>query len=70
MMSKVKTRKSAAKRFKLTGSGKLMRRQAGQKHLLHWKTKKRIRSLKGEAAVSDSDMERVTSQLPYMKYLR
>jgi large subunit ribosomal protein L35 len=69
-MPKVKTRKSAAKRFKLTASGKLMRRQAGTKHLLHWKTKKRIRNIKGEAEVSESDLDRVSSQLPYKQYLR
>jgi len=69
-MPKVKTRKSAAKRFKLTASGKLMRRKAGRKHLLHWKTKKRIRNLTGEAVVSDTDLDRVSSQLPYKQYLR
>lgn len=69
-MPKVKTRKSAAKRFKLTASGKLMRRQAGQKHLITGKTAKRVRALKGKVLVSDTDMERVTDQLPYKSYLR
>jgi len=69
-MPKMKTRKSAAKRFKLTGSGKLVRRQSGQKHLLTGKTSKRIRALKGEKSVHDSDMFRVTEQLPYKGYLR
>ena len=69
-MPKMKTRKSAAKRFKLTGSVKLMRRQAGQKHLLTGKSSKRIRNLKGKAGVHDTDLMRVTEQLPYMGYLR
>lgn len=69
-MPKEKTRKSAAKRFKLTGTGKLMRRQSGQKHLLAGKTSKRIRSLKGEKDVSDGDLKRVSDQLPYTQYLR
>jgi large subunit ribosomal protein L35 len=69
-MPKMKTRKSAAKRFKLTASGKLVRRQAGQKHLLTPKTSKRIRALKGKKSVHDSDLFRVTEQLPYKGYLR
>ncbi len=69
-MPKVKTRKSAAKRFKLTGSGKLVRRQSAQKHLLTKKTSKRIRALKGKKSVHDSDLDRVTAQLPYKGYLR
>lgn len=67
---KMKTRKSAAKRFKLTASGKLMRRQAGQKHLLTGKSSKRVRNLKGKADVHETDLMRVTEQLPYKGYLR
>lgn len=69
-MSKVKTRKSAAKRFKLTATGKLTRRQSGQKHLLQGKSSKRVRHLKGTKDVHETDLNRVTAQLPYQKYLR
>ena len=69
-MAKVKTRKSAAKRFKLTGTGKLVRRQAGTKHLLVGKPRKRVRNLKGTTDVSEADLPRVMSQLPNSKYLR
>lgn len=67
---KTKTRKSAAKRFKLTGSGKLVRRHAGTKHLLVGKPKKRVRNLKGTTVVSEADLPRVMGQLPNSKYLR
>jgi len=67
-MPKVKTRKSAVKRFKLSGSGKLLRRQAGQKHLLTKKRRRRIRALKGTDDVHATDMDRVIEQLPYLKY--
>ncbi|MFN4153001.1 MAG: 50S ribosomal protein L35, partial [Candidatus Sericytochromatia bacterium] len=53
-MSKVKTRKSAAKRFKLTATGKLTRRQSGQKHLLQGKSSKRVRHLKGTKDVHET----------------
>lgn len=69
-MGKMKTKKSAAKRFKLTATGKLLRRKAGQKHLLVGKTAKRVRALKGTTAVHPTDMDRVTEQLPYKGYLR
>lgn len=69
-MPKVKTRKSAVKRFKVSGSGKLLRRQAGQKHLLTKKRRRRIRALKGTDDVHPTDMDRVIEQLPYLKYAR
>ena len=54
-MPKMKTHKGAAKRFKRTGSGKLMRRQANKNHILEKKSPKRIRQLRGDAAVAKSD---------------
>lgn len=69
-MGKMKTRKSAAKRYKLTATGKLMRRHAGQKHLLVGKSAKRVRALKGTTGVHPTDLARVTEQLPYKGYLR
>ena len=46
-MPKMKTHKGSKKRFRVTASGKLKRRQAGKKHLLSHKTGKRKRSLRG-----------------------
>jgi large subunit ribosomal protein L35 len=45
-MPKMKTRKSVRKRFTITATGKLKRRQAGKKHLLSHKTGKRKRQLR------------------------
>lgn len=67
---KMKTKKCAAKRFKLTGSGKLVRRQAGRKHLISKKRRRRVRALFNKAEVDSTDMDRVKEQLPYMKYTR
>ncbi|MBV9124384.1 MAG: 50S ribosomal protein L35 [Planctomycetes bacterium] len=46
-MPKMKTHKGSRKRFRVTASGKLKRRQAGKKHLLSGKTGKRKRHLRG-----------------------
>jgi large subunit ribosomal protein L35 len=46
-MPKMKTHKGSRKRFRVTASGKLKRRQAGKKHLLSPKTGKRKRHLRG-----------------------
>ncbi len=63
-MPKQKTRRSAAKRFEVTGSGKTRRRQAGRAHLkVGKKTSRRLRRLDGDAAVSSSDRRRVDRML-------
>ena len=49
-MPKQKTHKGAAKRFKVTATGKLKRSQAGKKHLNSHKTGKRKRQLRGRVA--------------------
>ena len=59
-MPKAKTNRSAAKRFKITGSGRIRRRQAGRAHLVVGKkTSRQLRRLQGEADVSPSDRKRV-----------
>ncbi|HLA67106.1 MAG TPA: 50S ribosomal protein L35 [Acidimicrobiia bacterium] len=63
-MPKQKTRRSAAKRFEVTGSGKVRRRQAGRAHLKAGnKTSRRLRRLDGKEAVSPSDRGRVDRML-------
>ncbi len=47
-MPKMKTHKASKKRFRITGTGKLKRSQAGKKHLLSHKTGKRKRQLRSE----------------------
>jgi large subunit ribosomal protein L35 len=62
-MPKLKTSKSAAKRFKVTGSGKLMRRHSHARHILTKKPRKRVRNLVSAAEVSKADRGRVKMML-------
>lgn len=62
---KLKSHKGAAKRFDRTGSGKLVRRKAGKRHLLTAKGRSRKRRLKGTAAVSSNKALAVGRLLPY-----
>ncbi len=67
-MPKLKTRKAAAKRFRLTGSGKIRRRKAYKNHLLqHKSTEQKRRRLSNLSLVSEQDEENVRLMLPYMK---
>lgn len=70
MKVKMKTKRSAAKRYKLTGSGKLVRRKAYKNHILTKKSEKRKRNLSLEAVVDPSDTPRALLQLPYPQYIR
>jgi len=58
-MPKAKTHSGAKKRFKVTGSGKLMREQANRRHLLEVKSSKRTRKLAGDQPVAPADVKRV-----------
>ncbi len=58
-MTKMKTKKSAAKRFKITGSGKVQRRQTRQSHLLSKKTSKKKRALRLAKTVTNADASNV-----------
>ena len=62
-MPKMKTHKGAAKRFKRTGSGKIMRRKAWRGHNRHKKTGARWRRVKGNAVVTGGDHKRVDRML-------
>jgi len=63
--NKMKTRKAVSKRVKVTGGGKLMHRQIGQKHLLSKKTSWRKRRLSGEKDVAAGDAKHIADLLPY-----
>lgn len=65
-MPKLKTRKAAAKRFRATGSGKIMRRKAFKNHLLQHKSATRKRNLSKMAVVDERDAENVHLMLPYL----
>ncbi|MGJ3246712.1 MAG: 50S ribosomal protein L35 [Elainellaceae cyanobacterium] len=65
-MPKLKSRKAAAKRFRRSGSGKIMRRKAFKNHLLEHKSSTRKRRLSHVTTVSDRDAENVELMLPYL----
>ncbi len=64
-MPKIKTNRSAAKRFKKTGTGKIKRRKPFAGHILTKKTTKRKRNLRQSTLVHKSDEGRVNRMIPY-----
>jgi len=52
-MPKVKTNSSAKKRFKITGTGKILHKQSGKRHNLGKKSQKRIRNLRKSAVLAE-----------------
>ncbi len=62
-MPKMKTHRGAAKRFKVTGSGKIMRRKAYRAHILEKKSSVRTRRLAGETEVTGGDRDRMKKLL-------
>jgi large subunit ribosomal protein L35 len=65
-MPKLKTRKAAAKRFRATGSGKILRRKAYKNHMLEHKTTARKTRLGQMALVHERDEDNVRLMLPYL----
>jgi large subunit ribosomal protein L35 len=61
----IKTKKSVAKRFKITGTGKVMRSHAGKRHLLQGKSPKRRRRLGASVVVHATDVYRIKQSLPF-----
>jgi large subunit ribosomal protein L35 len=62
---KLKTKRSAAKRLKVTGTGKVLRRKGWKGHLLSGKNSTRKRRLSGAVVVTKDNMENVRQMLPY-----
>jgi large subunit ribosomal protein L35 len=62
---KLKTHRGAAKRFKMTATGKLLRMHSGKRHLLGTKAAKRMRKLKKITTVSPGDKAKTLQMLPY-----
>ena len=69
-MPKMKTHKSAAKRYKITASGKIQRRHAGIGHLLQHKSGARKRKLFSDITIAQGQVVLVSKELPYKKYSR
>ena len=62
-MPKMKTKSSAKKRFKVTGTDKIKRKHAFKSHILTKKSKKRKLNLTHSGLVSDSDSDNIKQQL-------
>ncbi len=65
-MPKMKTNRSAAKRFKVTGSGKLKRNKAYKRHILTKKSPKTKRNLRKSAIVDSTNVKNMKKILPYV----
>ena len=65
-MPKIKTNRGAAKRFKTTGSGKIVRNKAFANHILTKKTTKRKRSLRKSGLVHATNKKAITRLVPYL----
>ncbi len=65
-MPKIKTNRAAAKRFRVTGSGKVKRNKGFKSHLLSSKNKKRKRQLRKGAMVSAAETKNVRQLVPYL----
>jgi large subunit ribosomal protein L35 len=64
-MPKLKTHKGAAKRFKKTGTGKIVRRHSGARHILTSKARSRKRRLTQGAVADATDQPKLHIMLPY-----
>jgi large subunit ribosomal protein L35 len=62
-MPKMKTHSGTKKRFKVTGSGKIMHEQANRRHLLEHKTSRRTRRLAVDQVVAPSDVKKIKKLL-------
>ena len=62
-MPKMKTHRGFAKRFRVTGSGKIMRSKAYKSHILTKKSQKRKRNLRKGTTLSSADQKRISSVL-------
>ena len=62
-----KTKKAVLKRFKITGTGKVLRSRAGRRHLAQTKNAKRLRRLGKAAVVDPTDVYRIKQNLPFTR---
>lgn len=65
-MPKIKTNRSAAKRFKVTGTGKLKRNKAYKQHILTKKTTKNKRNLRKAVITDATNVKNMKKILPYL----
>ncbi|MCR5590254.1 MAG: 50S ribosomal protein L35 [Lachnospiraceae bacterium] len=65
-MPKIKTNRSAAKRFKVTGTGKLKRNKAYRRHILTKKTTKNKRNLRHATITDETNVKNMKKIMPYV----
>ncbi len=65
-MPKLKTKRGAAKRFKKTGSGKIIRSKAFGNHILTKKTTKRKRSIRKSEVINSANVKSISRLIPYV----
>ncbi len=65
-MPKIKTSRAAAKRFKKTGTGKIVRAKAYKSHILTKKSQKRKRNLRKATVLDQTNVKSMKKILPYM----
>lgn len=66
-MPKLKTKSGAKKRFKITGTGKVMAQAQGKRHGMIKRTPKFVRSARGTMTLADSDAKIVKKYMPYSR---
>jgi large subunit ribosomal protein L35 len=64
-MPKMKTNRAAAKRFRITGTGRVRRSKSGLNHIMQEKSRKRLRRLRKNDMVDKSFQKRIKLMLPY-----
>jgi len=65
-MQKIKTHRGAAKRFSVTGTGKIRRNKAFTSHILTTKTTKRKRNLRQSVILDHANQKAIKKLIPYM----
>lgn len=65
-MPKMKTNRAAAKRFKVTGTGKIVRNKAYKSHILTKKSQKRKRNLRKATVLDETNVKNMKKILPYL----
>ena len=65
-MPKMKSHRGAAKRFRKTGTGKLVHQKQGKRHILTKKASKRKRQLRRNGTLEGGDHKRVDRLVPYL----
>jgi large subunit ribosomal protein L35 len=64
-MSKMKTKSSTKRRFRLTASGKVRVTQAGKRHFMRRRSQSMIRKSRGTTIMAECDMPRIRKLMPY-----